>query len=130
MESEMQNAKIVCITVLVGLLMLLSAGIGQFGQLIHTQTDVRAAALQQWADGDKERQLSVDEFTKACLIGGPIEQTNSEFKAPISIEECANSNGFDKLAEVVRKTDLTIKSYAWPLSLVARYYARSGESDV
>ncbi|MCU8015001.1 MULTISPECIES: hypothetical protein [unclassified Shewanella] len=115
----MQNAKIVCITVLGCLLMLVSTGIGQFGQLMHTQTDVRAAALQQWADGDNERLMSVDEFTKACLIGGPIEQTNSEFKAPISIDECANLNGFDKLAEVVRKTDLTIKSYAWPLSLVA-----------
>lgn len=109
----------IVLAVLACMLMVLSAGIGQFVQLLHTQTDVRSVALQHWAHGDKQRLLAVNQFTKACLIGAPIERSESGLGAPISIEKCANSNGYEKLAEVILQADQTIKSYAWPLSLAA-----------
>ncbi len=105
--------------IIVSLLMVISAGVGQFGQLIRTDIDVRSAALIQWADGDKKRLQKVDEFTKMCLIGKPVKTVDGELRPLISIEQCANSNGFEELLEVVRQARQAIKSYAWPLSLVA-----------
>lgn len=102
------------------LLVLLAAGVGLFGQLIHSQADVRSEALLQWANGEKERQLIIEEFTKVCLIGKPIERDHSKLMAAITIEQCADLNGFKNLSAVVRQADMTIKSYAWPLSLVLK----------
>lgn len=99
------------------MLIVFFGGLGQFVQLLTTTVDVRNAAMQRWANQDQGRLEQVDEFTRECLIGVPVE-INDEISAPISISACAHANGFDDLLVVVHNADKTIKSYAWPLSLI------------
>ncbi len=94
-----------------------SAGAGQFSQLLYSSSDLRVASLAEWAGDDLERQATVKTFNQECLIG-PKPVDNS-ITTPISIMECAESKGFTELATIAKNSDKNLKSYAWPLSLIA-----------
>lgn len=91
---------------------------GQFAQFLYSVSDLRADSMAEWAGDDIERQSTVQAFTQQCLVGAKPQAENS-ITAPISIEKCAKTNGFEELASVAESSDQVLKSYAWPLSLIA-----------
>lgn len=102
-------------------------GVGQFGQLMASNYDVRKEALEGWAGADQERQEQVEDFAQVCLIGDTVKRKDSKEAVEIHrkdglpepvIKVCAEKHGYIELYEVANKADSILKSAAWPLSLL------------
>lgn len=112
--------KNIALIALLGMVIIFCSAIAQFSQFVHSNSDLRGAELQRWAGNDNERLMQVELFIKACLVGGPVEQSIEVVqKELISIEECGVANDLEKVSQVVNQADKMLKSYAWPFSLVA-----------
>lgn len=84
--------------------------IGRFGQEFDLQENVRSARLLKWADGDPVRMAQVEQFTKLCLINEPLGKSEESSDAAVTIRDCAESNGYLELVEVIREADSDLES--------------------
>ena len=101
---------------------IVAAGAGQASQYFHSANDLQTVAMAEWAGDDLQRQSMVEAFTQECLIGKVQANTSiadSIAEPHISVMACAESNCFNELASIVVGAADDLKSFPWPLSLVA-----------
>ncbi|MFU1524335.1 hypothetical protein ACM3N2_18245 [Aeromonas hydrophila] len=96
-------------------LMILAAGAGQIGQLLRSSEDVREAALFRWAENDYERLIKIDMYKK-CLKGSY--RSDEGTVRQIMLPGCIKANGLEDVDSVVKNAYETLKTAAWPASLL------------
>lgn len=96
-------------------LMILAAGAGQIGQLLRSSEDVREAALFRWAENDYERLIKIDMYKK-CLKGSY--RSDEGTVRHIMLPGCIKANGLEDVDSVVKNAYETLKTAAWPASLL------------
>lgn len=102
-------------------------GLGQLGQLMSSNYDIRKHALGVWAGDSQDRQERVAEFTHVCLVGNKVKK--EDFKKAMKTQEkegipeplvkvCAEKNNHTELYNVINEADSILQTAAWPLSLL------------
>lgn len=107
--------------------MFLAAGAGQFGQLLRSAEDVREAALFKWAGNNSERLAQVGIYQKRCVKA--LYRTEERSVLPITLSDCIKANHLEDVASVAQHADDTLKTAAWPLSLLDPFEKTKNQND-
>lgn len=113
MNTIMRNVLVVSVG---SCLMFLAAGAGQIGQILRSSEDVRDAALFKWAGNDYERLTKIGIYQKNCLKG--FYRTDEGTVTRITLPGCIAANGLEDVDSVVKDAYETLKTAAWPVSLI------------
>ncbi|CAH1598972.1 hypothetical protein FWP33_18735 [Vibrio parahaemolyticus] len=97
---------------------------GQVGQYMVSTKDARMHTIALWNEQNPNNTAISQQFINNCLTpkkleeGELKEQLSRETKA-ISVYDCGNNLGAESLVTAIRKSDDSMSSLAWPLSVFA-----------
>lgn len=97
---------------------------GQVGQYMVSTKDARMHTITLWNEQNPDNSAISQQFINYCLTPKEIEegdlkeQLGRDTKA-ISLYDCGNSLGAESLVAAIRKSDASMSSLAWPLSVFA-----------
>ena len=102
--------------------LIVSAGIGQFGQYMKSSKDAREYLISDWTGDDSARQNIVNLY-KDCGASQNEKRVKQDFrelvdKQPVTIYQCAEFTGSSEFLLVLKNAVKINKSVAWPLSLL------------
>lgn len=95
---------------------------GQLGQYIASTEDARMHTISLWNLQNPSSEHVSQIFVRECLTSKMIDnaeiskQISGETK-PVGVYECGDNVGAQDLVIAIRKTDQSMHTLAWPLSI-------------
>lgn len=93
--------------------------LGQIGQVIRSNSDLRLHVISTWAGNDPSRKVVAEKFLTTCL-GAYLPMIAGRY-VPVVLRECGDSVGASELVVELELSDKILKTYAWPLSVFDQY---------
>lgn len=100
------------------LLTLVLVGLGQLGQFLKLNDDLRLHTINEWVKFDESRKEIAELFITTCIQGRTDYKNRNIEDKPFGVYECGESIGATELVSVIRASDDILKSAAWPLSII------------
>lgn len=97
-------------------LLVLAYGVGQGIQFSKSYEDVNYSALARWAAGDAVRLQRAEQFDVTCVKS--VKSSQESITKPLTLRQCAQDNQLEDVLAIYLQTDNTLKTIAWPLSIV------------
>lgn len=96
--------------------------VGQLGQYGISTKDARMHTISLWNEQHPNNESVSQLFVHECLTSKKVDsfelkkQISGDTK-PIDVYDCGNNVGASDLVKAIRKTDQSMHSLAWPLSV-------------
>ena len=93
--------------------------LGQIGQAIQSNSDLRLHVISTWTGNDPARKDIADKFLTTCL--GAYVPVNFIGFTPVTLRACGSAIGASELVAEIELSDKILRTYAWPLSVFDKY---------